>query len=200
MPCYTMLCHTLYYSLCYAMLPMLFVSDIYFCGHSLGAAIASLAALELSCNIDLIMEALCREDIFDHPQGRHHASQLLPAVISYPSPQLSLYMYGSPRIGNARFAYYIRRKVKAIYRIQVNGDIVAMLPKFIGFYRHIGTAIIIDDEDAGNIIVNPSIIESYMLLRNTGSFLNHSLEVYRSCLEACFDKFELSEYLTQELK
>jgi len=48
--------------------------------------------------------------------------------------------------------------------------------------------------------VNPSIIESYMLLRNTGSFLNHSLEVYRSCLEACFDKFELSEYLTQELK
>lgn len=174
------------------------VLDIYFCGHSLGAAIASLAALELACNMDLIMEALCREDIFDHP--RAHASQLLPTVLSYPIPQLKLYMYGSPRIGNARFAYYIRRKVKVIYRIQVNGDIVAMLPKFIGFYRHIGTAIIIDDDDAGNIIVNPSIIESYMLLRNTGSFLNHSLEVYRSCLEACFDKFELSEYLTQELK
>ncbi|KAJ1434180.1 hypothetical protein B484DRAFT_70 [Ochromonadaceae sp. CCMP2298] len=73
-----------------------------------------------------------------------------------------------------------------------------MMPKFIGFYRHIGTAVVLDDGESGSIIVQPSIIESSILGKNTGTVNNHSLDKYRSCLEAGFDSVELEEYLRRE--
>jgi hypothetical protein len=54
-----------------------------------------------------------------------------------------------------------------------------MMPKFIGFYRHIGTAVVLDDGESGSIIVQPSIIESSILGKNTGTVNNHSLDKYR---------------------
>lgn len=138
--------------------------QITFCGHSLGAAIASLAAFDLSENIKPIMEAFAMEDCFNVPKSQglylylyifvvesslrfffqyHYNNNCLgvsklPAFFACPAPQLSLYMYGSPRVGNALFARSIAKKVDNIYRVQVNGDVVTMMPKFIGFYRHMG--------------------------------------------------------------
>ena len=64
--------------------------------------------------------------------------------------------------------------------------------------RHAGTAVLLDDKERGNLIIQPSIIESSMLQYYTGNVHNHSLDKYRACLEACLEPAELTEYLTRE--
>ena len=171
---------------------------ITFCGHSLGAAIASLAAFELAENLPLIMEAFALEDCFNTPKTL--AVQQLNSVLSCPAPALSLYMYGSPRVGNSLFSSAMSKKIDNIDRMQVNVVLVCMMPKFIGFYRHIGTAVLLDEGESGNIIIQPSIIESSILQHYTGNVHNHSLDKYRACLEACLEPTELTEYLTNEFQ
>jgi hypothetical protein len=169
---------------------------VVFCGHSLGAAIASLAAYELAENMNAIVEAFAMEECFNVPKAQAVAK--IPAVFFCPAPQLSLYMYGSPRVGNVKFATSMEKKMKNIFRIQVNGDLVTMMPKFVGFYRHFGTAVIVDEEETGSIILEPTLIERSLLQKSTGSVANHSLDKYRACLEACFEPAELEEYLAKE--
>jgi hypothetical protein len=135
--------------------------EVVFCGHSLGAAIASLAAFELAENMKCLLEAFAMEECFNVPKSK--ALSRLAGVIACPPPRLSLYMYGAPRVGNSQFASAIARKIETIYRVQVNGDLVTMLPKFVGFYRHIGTGVILDDEETGSIVINPTLLESYSL-------------------------------------
>jgi hypothetical protein len=172
--------------------------EVVFCGHSLGAAIASLAAFELAENMKCLLEAFAMEECFNVPKSKALSS--LAGVIACPPPRLSLYMYGAPRVGNSQFASAIARKIETIYRVQVNGDLVTMLPKFVGFYRHIGTGVILDDEETGSIVINPTLLETSILRRTTGSIANHSLDKYRSCLEACFEEDELEEYLNKEFE
>lgn len=172
--------------------------DVKFCGHSLGAAIASLAAFELAENLKVIIEAFTMEECFN--VAKSQGLMKLPSIVACPAPKISLYMFGSPRVGNRQFSTSIARKIDNIYRIQVNGDVVTMMPKFVGFYRHIGTAVIVDEEESGSIIIEPSIIESSILQKSTGSVANHSLDKYRSCLEACFEAADLSEYLSREYR
>ena len=170
--------------------------DVFFCGHSLGAAIASLAALELAVNLPVMLEALAAEECFYVPQAEGQRN--LHYSLLSPLPRLALYTYGSPRIGNHAFVHYVERMVKTVYRVRVNGDLVTMMPKFAGFYRHLGTEVFVDEEENGNIIVSPTIMEQFLLRRATGSLANHSLDKYRRCLEAGFDEEELEEYLERE--
>jgi hypothetical protein len=77
---------------------------IYVTGHSLGGAIATLAAGDLYSL----------------------------------TPDITLYTYGSPRVGNLKFASYMDRILPDSFRIVNNQDLVPHLPqRFIG-YRHIG--------------------------------------------------------------
>ena len=85
---------------------------IFFTGHSLGAALATLA-----CH-----------------QYRHE-----PKV---------LYTFGSPRVGDARFA---KRFSCPAYRIVNNNDVIAHLPPS-GIYRHFGEPIFIDH--TGRLLVD----------------------------------------------
>jgi hypothetical protein len=172
--------------------------EIVFCGHSLGAAIASLAALELVENMAVIMEAFAMEECFNVP--RSQGLMRIPTVLSFTAPKTSLFTYGSPRVGNAKFASAITKKVDAVFRVLVNGDVVTMMPKLVGFYRHFGTTVIVDEEESGSIIIDPTIIERSILQKSTGSVANHSLDRYRSCLEACFEPAELEEYLEREFR
>lgn len=76
---------------------------IYVTGHSLGGAIATLAAADLF--------AL--------------------------TPDLTLYTFGSPRVGDQAFATYFDKIVPDTYRIVHNKDLVAHIPqRFLGF-RHV---------------------------------------------------------------
>jgi hypothetical protein len=49
-----------------------------------------------------------------------------------------VYTYGSPRLGNVAFARQYDAKVPATFRVVVDGDIVAGLPKLLGIYTHAG--------------------------------------------------------------
>ncbi|KAJ1434179.1 hypothetical protein B484DRAFT_69 [Ochromonadaceae sp. CCMP2298] len=97
--------------------------DVSFCGHSLGAAIASLAALELASNLPALMEAFAMEQCFGVPKA--HGMLALGGVLG-PAPRLSLHMFGSPRIGNTVFAQRVAQKIETVYRVQVNGDLVSV--------------------------------------------------------------------------
>jgi hypothetical protein len=160
-------------------------AKIYFTGHSLGAAMALLAAVELAVNMPNILQVFQQQ-----PQ------QL---VKEFSAPEIVVYLFGCPRVGNAHFALLVKRLLPTCYRVQVDGDIVTMVPKFLGFYRHSGSEVWVDKCALGNIVVAPTLLESWMWLKsNAGNIQNHSLEVYRQCLEAGFEKEEYAEYLARE--
>jgi hypothetical protein len=123
---------------------------------------------------------------------------LLNGLRNWLLPEISLYTFGSPRIGNAALSQMVTKWVSTAYRVVVNGDLVSMIPKILGFYTHCGTKVILDEEEAGNIIVNPSFLEHSMFSRSTGGIANHSLDKYRACLEAGFSSAHLYEYLRKE--
>ena len=113
-------------------------------------------------------------------------------------PTIALYTYGSPRIGNAIFAAFVNRKVPSTYRVEVDTDIVTMIPKLLGQYRHAGIPVVVDSEEAGSIIVKPTIVEAQLWRASSGSVASHLLSKYRACLEACFEDHELQEYVSKE--
>ena len=73
-------------------------------GHSLGAAVATIAAAELA-----------------------HIGKV---------NVLSLFTFGSPRVGNAAFAKFLKKNVINITRFVNNNDVVARIPLF--WYQHAG--------------------------------------------------------------
>jgi hypothetical protein len=80
---------------------------IYITGHSLGGAIATLAAADLYSL----------------------------------TPDLTLYTFGSPRVGDLQFATYFDKIVPDTYRIVHNQDLVPHIPqRFLGF-RHVSREI-----------------------------------------------------------
>jgi len=83
-------------------------------GHSLGAAVASFAALRAS------------------------------EVMGIPKNRITLITSGGPRTGNRAFAQDVRESVGEAYRIVFGGDIVTQLPPWTGIgYEHFPTEILI---------------------------------------------------------
>ncbi|KAJ6980679.1 hypothetical protein NC653_024122 [Populus alba x Populus x berolinensis] len=78
---------------------------VYLTGHSLGGALATLLALELS------------------------SSQLVKrGAIS-----VTMYNFGSPRVGNKKFAEVYNQKVKDSWRVVNHRDIVPTVPRLMGY-------------------------------------------------------------------
>lgn len=161
--------------------------NVIFTGHSLGAAMTTLAALELAENMPTLIQAM-----------RIYAGGEDVSDFNWLGATISIYCFGSPRVGNSVFAAKLQHEVNVCYRVQVDGDIVAMVPKFLGFYRHVGTTVLVDELASGNIVVQPSVMEQVFFKRSTGTIANHSLEKYRLCLEACFDPEDYAHYLAKE--
>lgn len=159
---------------------------VYFTGHSLGAAMTVLAALELATNMKTLLNLFRRR----LPLQPH---------ISVTAPEIHIYCFGCPRIGNHAFTRLVARHVPTCYRVVVDGDLVTMVPKFLGFYRHVGLPVLLDELATGSIVIEPSVLDVSFFKRRVGSITNHSLEKYRQCLEACFEPEDLQEYLAREL-
>eukprot|EP01117_Protostelium_nocturnum_P015359 TRINITY_DN5951_c0_g1_i1.p1 TRINITY_DN5951_c0_g1~~TRINITY_DN5951_c0_g1_i1.p1 ORF type:complete len:386 (+),score=99.12 TRINITY_DN5951_c0_g1_i1:88-1245(+) len=113
---------------------------IYFTGHSLGAALATCALVDLTSR-----------GIINH--------------VEYP---LSLYTFGSPRVGNHEFAEYAASVLRGSFRVIHNMDIVTTLPpkSLLGFgnYEHLPkgvrynedfTEFVVCENDAENGTCNP---------------------------------------------
>ena len=154
--------------------------QICLCGHSLGGALAALAALEVSLNLHDII------------------SIAIPHLVDIKLPTVQLYTYGTPRVGNTYFASMLNSCIKNYYRLEVDGDIFTRMPKLLGLYRHAGKLVLIDSEKSGCFIVQPSIVELQLFRHGTQNTTCHHLCHYRDCLEACFEDNELAQYISKE--
>ena len=109
---------------------------IYVCGHSLGGAMATLAASRLLCH------SLKRGD-----------SRLAPS---------GLITFGSPRTGDIQFASFMNalnvgqdeeRGRVGIWRFRNNNDIVTRVPSYLMGFRHCGKTVYVDHRE--NIHFDP---------------------------------------------
>ncbi|XP_004297954.1 PREDICTED: uncharacterized protein LOC101295618 [Fragaria vesca subsp. vesca] len=98
---------------------------VYVTGHSLGGALATLLALELA------------------------SSQLAKrGVIT-----ISMYNFGSPRVGNKRFADIYNEKVKDSWRVVNHRDIIPTVPRLMG-YCHVAQPVYLATGDITNALVS----------------------------------------------
>ena len=108
----------------------------YVTGHSLGSSLAILAALDIAINV---------------PQLR---------------PQIQLYTYASPRVGDPTFAKLHAQQVPNSYRVVNLADIFTLVPptKTVGTYVHVG--------------------QEWSFLSQNGDFMpNHVVDTYREAVE-----------------
>ncbi|XP_031397111.1 uncharacterized protein LOC116208046 isoform X3 [Punica granatum] len=102
---------------------------VYVTGHSLGGALATLLALELS------------------------SSQLAKrGVIS-----VTMYNFGSPRVGNKRFAELYNEKVKDSWRVVNHRDIIPTVPRLMG-YCHVAQPVYLAAGDLNDALINIELL------------------------------------------
>ena len=87
-------------------------------------------------------------------QFSFHSFLLFLLSLTCFNPDSSLFFPGTiffsaPRIGNTVFAAFVNRKIPSNYRVEVDTDIITMIPKVLGLYRHAGIPVVIDSDEAG---------------------------------------------------
>ncbi|KNC84847.1 hypothetical protein SARC_02958 [Sphaeroforma arctica JP610] len=128
-------------------------------GHSLGGALATLCAFELA---------------------QEFATSEL---------ELTVYTFGSPRVGNSRFAAQYNQLVPNTHRLVNDGDPVCGLPKFMApqflniTYKHVGTCYVIAER--GDMIINPCFPERMFQLRSKRIPSQHTIGSYRTGILRC---------------
>uniref|UniRef100_J3LZG6 C2 domain-containing protein n=1 Tax=Oryza brachyantha TaxID=4533 RepID=J3LZG6_ORYBR len=103
---------------------------IYVTGHSLGGALATLLALELS------------------------SSQMAKSGVIF----VTMYNFGSPRVGNRRFAEVYNAKVKDSWRVVNHRDIIPTVPRLMG-YCHVEAPVYLKFGDLKDALVNEEILD-----------------------------------------
>ncbi|KAL0376860.1 UNVERIFIED_CONTAM: Lipase, partial [Sesamum calycinum] len=103
---------------------------IYVTGHSLGGALATLLALELS------------------------SSQLA----KHGAISVTMYNFGSPRVGNRRFAEVYNEKVKDSWRVVNHRDIIPTVPRLMG-YCHVAQPVYLAAGDLRSASDNVDVLE-----------------------------------------
>ncbi|PIN14469.1 Triacylglycerol lipase [Handroanthus impetiginosus] len=103
---------------------------IYVTGHSLGGALATLLALELS------------------------SSQLA----KHGAISVTMYNFGSPRVGNRRFAEVYNERVKDSWRVVNHRDIIPTVPRLMG-YCHVAQPVYLAAGDLRNNAENMDVLE-----------------------------------------
>ncbi|KAE8648243.1 uncharacterized protein LOC101204368 isoform X1 [Cucumis sativus] len=98
---------------------------VYVTGHSLGGALATLLALELSSS----------------QLARHEAITV------------TMYNFGSPRVGNRQFAEIYNKKVKDSWRVVNHRDIIPTVPRLMG-YCHVAQPVYLAAGDLKDALEN----------------------------------------------
>lgn len=128
--------------------------ELYITGHSLGGALATLAAFDVAVNI------------LPRVNRRRHHFQLPPVSIT-------MYNFGSPRVGSYAFSSVYQGLIPNTFRVVVDGDIVSGVPS--AWYKHVGTEVVVDREGAGNFICDPSFVERTFHTMARRNLSSHSL-------------------------
>lgn len=95
--------------------------NIYITGHSLGGALASLAA-------------------FDY---KYHTNGMTSAGSS-PNGELIVYTFASPRVGDTGFAYHYDKMINKNYRVQNIFDPVPRFPTELQGYKHVKQEVLLN--------------------------------------------------------
>ncbi|KNC79129.1 hypothetical protein SARC_08465 [Sphaeroforma arctica JP610] len=135
---------------------------IFVTGHSLGAALCTLCAWELSHAFD-------------------------PSELD-----MTVYTFGSPRVGNANFVYHYNKRLPHTHRIVTDGDPVTSLPKFRApsflnvTYKHVGKCYVL--AEMGDLIVDPNFPERFFQLKAKRKPVTHRMPSYRLALVECITR------------
>ncbi|CAM9527463.1 unnamed protein product [Chrysoparadoxa australica] len=119
-------------------------ADIYFTGHSLGGALATLAAYDTTRNLLIPFQ--------ENEGGKLIFTELF---MEREAPVISeLWTFGSPRVGNYWFSRRVELMVPYIWRVAGQGDPVTQGPPLLSLFRHCGKQVLIDpraptDTDSG---------------------------------------------------
>eukprot|EP00760_Papus_ankaliazontas_P033842 PhM_4_TR6759/c0_g2_i1/m.91940 len=126
-------------------------------GHSLGGGLALLCSYSLQAGI-----------------GRAEVTARLPAPVV---PSLVCYVFGSPAIGNNRFARLYNKHCTETYRIENENDGITSFARLM-FHVHSGRTVVVERD--GNCLVEPNAVEiEYEFLRGGGSIVrNHFMTRY----------------------
>ncbi|KAK4732673.1 hypothetical protein R3W88_025661 [Solanum pinnatisectum] len=103
---------------------------VYVTGHSLGGALATLLALELS------------------------SSQLA----KHGAIRVTMYNFGSPRVGNKKFSEVYNEKVKDSWRVVNHRDIIPTVPRLMG-YCHVAQPVYLAAGDPKSTMDNVELLE-----------------------------------------
>jgi hypothetical protein len=99
--------------------------EFFFTGHSLGAALATLAALDVTRVLE--------------DRGIPLSQRARNGV------RIRMYNFGSPRVGNGVFARTFNTLVPDAYRIVNDADVVARMPRTLSFdYHHVGSTVLVN--------------------------------------------------------
>ncbi|CAL8471597.1 g11139 [Coccomyxa elongata] len=103
---------------------------VYVTGHSLGGALATLCSFELA-----------------NRRYRHGGE-----------PEITMYNYGSPRVGNAAFARAYDRSVPDSWRVTNRLDVIPRVPRLMG-YCHVGNSVSVTPD--GRFEVNDKKVDVF---------------------------------------
>ena len=181
-------------------------------GHSLGGAIAAIAALDLKI-------FLSSEDVLAPLEAIGNFNSNPPPwreknfkVGQMKNVAVELYTLGAPRLGDYLFYQIHRRTVTIAFRIVYEGDIITGTPRSdcqgniccrccnlatasgctryckkicaVREYKHVGHAVFLSSRLKGDLIVEPSSVEKFAYLRWARSPWSHRLKMYRGALES----------------
>ena len=102
---------------------------------------------------------------------------------------VSCYTFGQPRVGNTAWATRHEELVPESFRIAIDGDLVTNTPR-AGYtcwaWKHCGVGIVVDHEDARNLLIDPSFIEQRFRAKPRRSLSSHLLRAYKRGLYGAF--------------
>ncbi|KNC86400.1 hypothetical protein SARC_01450 [Sphaeroforma arctica JP610] len=112
---------------------------------------------------------------------------------------MTVYTFGSPRVGNRAFAERYDRNSKRMptHRIVNDGDPIVGIPKFWApklfniTYKHVGTCYTIGGR--GGIIINPNFSERRFQLKSKRDISTHSIRQYRTVIVRCMGRVMAGE-------
>ena len=149
--------------------------ELYFTGHSLGGALATIAALDTQFYLNQT-KTQTNQTSTTGGGGSRNQKQII---------SLKIYTFGAPRVGNHPFAKLVNKMINDSWRVCLDGDPVPAWPKcwLLGnLYKHAKHQALIDVR--GNIIIDPLNVENLLHNSRKINFSRHNLDLYLEALSA----------------
>ncbi|KAF0694956.1 Aste57867_14179 [Aphanomyces stellatus] len=137
--------------------------QIYFTGHSLGGALATVAAFDIATD---------------------QSFRLTEEVV--------MYSFGAPRVGNHAFAKAYKKYAPNAFRVCNDGDAIVGAPKRsvqLAYclkhlnYKHVGRAVLLSTRAQGVFVIEPNIVEMAFMAEFRYNALAHLGGGYQTMLE-----------------